>query len=114
MVNPSKHRASGGFVAGIATLSLAVAGLTAAGADLARSTTATTVPLPASSAAVGLQAVVDPGPFPGSVIPTEDTLTIAGERAGESTFPIVEYPQVQPKNPGEMDFEHFHTGIEVE
>lgn len=64
--------------------------------------------------AIGLQPPADPGPFPDSVVPTEPTVTIFGERDGESTFDVVEYPQVQPVEPGVMDFEHYHTGIEIE
>lgn len=63
---------------------------------------------------VGLQPPQDPGPFPGSVTPTSPTITIAGQREGESTFTVVKYDQVQPKVPGRMDFDHFHTGIEIQ
>ncbi|MEV6367207.1 M14 family metallopeptidase [Micromonospora musae] len=63
---------------------------------------------------VGLQQAQDPGPFPGSVTPTTPTITIAGQRDGESTFKVVKYDQVQPTNPGQMDFDHFHTGIEIQ
>jgi hypothetical protein len=63
---------------------------------------------------IGLQPTADPGPFPESVTPTTPTITIVGERDGESTFDVVKYPQVQPKKPGEMDFDHFHTGIEIQ
>ncbi|MDW5324128.1 M14 family metallopeptidase [Plantactinospora sp. KLBMP9567] len=63
---------------------------------------------------IGLQPAADPGPFPGSVTPTTPTITVAGERDGESTFAVVRYPQVQPKKPGQLDFDHFHTGIEIE
>lgn len=62
---------------------------------------------------VGLQPPQDPGPFPGSVTPTSPTITIAGQRE-ESTFTVVKYDQVQPKVPGRMDFDHFHTGIEIQ
>jgi hypothetical protein len=63
---------------------------------------------------IGLQPAQDPGPFPGSVTPTTPTITIAGERDGESTFDVVKYDQVQPKSPGRIDFDHFHTGIEIQ
>ncbi|MGI5213569.1 M14 family metallopeptidase [Plantactinospora sp. CA-290183] len=63
---------------------------------------------------IGRQPAQDPGPFPGSVTPTTPTITIAGERDGESEFDVVRYPQVQPKQPGQMDFAHFHTGIEIQ
>src|SRR5690625_3594254 len=42
---------------------------------------------------VGLQDPQDPGPFPDSVVPTEDSITIAGDRDGPSTFDVVEYPE---------------------
>ncbi|MBA3888653.1 MAG: peptidase, partial [Acidobacteria bacterium] len=32
-----------------------------------------------------------------------------GERDGASAFPRVDYPQVQPRVAGEIDFEHYHT-----
>jgi Zinc carboxypeptidase len=63
--------------------------------------------------AVGKLDPEDPGPFPDSVVPEDDTWVVAGERDGTSEFPVLEYPQVQPVDPGVMDFEHFHTGIEI-
>jgi hypothetical protein len=53
-----------------------------------------------------------PGPFPDVYAPG-DTYTVPGERDGTSTFPTVRYRQLQPKQPGVMDFEHFHGEAEM-
>lgn len=49
--------------------------------------------------------------------PTRDTarkvLVIPGQRDGLSMFPLVNYPEVQPKEWGVMDFTHYHTTEEV-
>jgi hypothetical protein len=66
-----------------------------------------------AASTVGMLDPEDPGPFPDSVVPEDDTWVVAGERDGTSEFPVLEYPQVQPVEPGVMDFEHFHTGIEI-
>jgi Zinc carboxypeptidase len=34
---------------------------------------------------------------------------VGGVRDGASAFPRVDYPQLQPKTPGQIDFTHFHT-----
>jgi hypothetical protein len=34
---------------------------------------------------------------------------VGGARDGASAFPRVDYPQVKPTKPGEIDFAHFHT-----
>lgn len=98
-----------------ASLAVAALGLTVlASSGQPTPATAQTPTLPLDiPAVVGLQEPTDPGPFPDDVVPPGDTWTVAGERDGESTFPIVRYPQVQPTTPGEMDFDHFHTGIEI-
>jgi hypothetical protein len=54
-----------------------------------------------------------PGPFP-DVHPPGDSYTVPGERDGTSTFPVVRYRQVEPKQPGVMDFEHFHSEAEMD
>jgi hypothetical protein len=54
-----------------------------------------------------------PGPFP-DVYPPGDTYTVPGERDGTSTFPVVRYRQLQPKEPGVMDFQHFHSEAEMD
>lgn len=53
-----------------------------------------------------------PGPFP-DVYPTGDTYTVPGERDGRSEFPVVRYRQLQPKQPGVMDFQHYHSEAEM-
>lgn len=54
---------------------------------------------------------------PGGNQPPRDTvrkvLTIPGLRDGPSTFPLVNYPQMRPKQVGVMDFEHYHTTAEL-
>ncbi|HEX5830772.1 MAG TPA: M14 family metallopeptidase, partial [Gemmatimonadaceae bacterium] len=41
-------------------------------------------------------------------------LRIAGERAGPSVFPLTDYPEVRPKVPGQLDWQHYHTSREIE
>ena len=53
-----------------------------------------------------------PGPFPDVYAPG-DTYTVPGERDGTSTFPVVRYRQLQPKQPGVMDFQHYHSEAEM-
>ena len=53
-----------------------------------------------------------PGPFPDVYAPG-DTYTVPGERDGTSTFPVVRYRQLQPKQPGVMDFQHYHGEAEM-
>jgi len=54
---------------------------------------------------------------PASNAPTRDTtrkvLVVPGQRDGASMFPLVEYPEVQPKQWGVMDFAHYHTTAEM-
>lgn len=38
---------------------------------------------------------------------------VPGQRDGLSMFPLVNYPEVQPKQPGVMDFLHYHTTQEI-
>ncbi len=40
-------------------------------------------------------------------------LTIPGRRDGQSTFPLTTYREVQPKQWGVMDFQHYHTTAEL-
>jgi hypothetical protein len=54
-----------------------------------------------------------PGPFP-DVYPAGDSYTVPGDRDGESTFPLARYRQLQPEQPGEMDFHHYHALPEIE
>ena len=42
-----------------------------------------------------------------------DTYTVPGDRDGTSTFPTVRYRQVAPKQPGVMDFQHYHSEAEM-
>ena len=53
-----------------------------------------------------------PGPFPDVYAPG-DEYTVPGERDGTSTFPTVRYRQLQPEQPGVMDFEHYHSEAEM-
>ena len=53
-----------------------------------------------------------PGPFP-DVYPPGDTYTVPGDRDGTSTFPVARYRQLQPKQPGVMDFQHYHSEAEM-
>jgi len=53
-----------------------------------------------------------PGPFPDVYAPG-DTYTVPGERDGTSTFPSVRYRQLQPKQAGVMDFQHYHGEAEM-
>lgn len=39
---------------------------------------------------------------------------VPGTRAGPSIFPLVNYPEVQPKVAGELDWQHYHTSEEIE
>jgi hypothetical protein len=52
------------------------------------------------------------------VYPWDSTRTrnfvVPGERAGPSVFPMVNYPELQPLVPGEMDFKHYHSRLEIE
>lgn len=41
-------------------------------------------------------------------------LVIPGQRDGRSMFPLANYPEVQPKEWGVMDFEHYHTTAEID
>ena len=41
-------------------------------------------------------------------------LVIPGERAGPSAFPLANYPEVQAKVAGELDWQHYHTSEEIE
>ncbi len=40
-------------------------------------------------------------------------LTIPGQRDGNSTFPLVNYKEMQAKQWGVMDFQHYHTTAEI-
>ena len=53
-----------------------------------------------------------PGPFPNPYLP-DPTLTIPGERDGNSTFATVKYRQLKPLKRGEMDFQHYHSEAEM-
>jgi hypothetical protein len=53
-----------------------------------------------------------PGPFPDVHAPG-DEYTVPGERDGTSTFPVVRYRQLEPEQPGEMDFRHYHSEAEM-
>ena len=53
-----------------------------------------------------------PGPFP-DVYPPGDTYTVPGDRDGTSEFPVVRYRQLQPKQAGVMDFQHYHSEAEM-
>jgi len=53
----------------------------------------------------------------GNAQPPRDTtrkvLVVPGQRDGASMFPLVKYPEVQPKQWGVMDFDHYHTTEEM-
>ena len=53
-----------------------------------------------------------PGPFP-DVYSAGDTYTVPGERDGTSEFPVARYRQLQPEQPGVMDFGHYHSEAEM-
>lgn len=40
-------------------------------------------------------------------------LTIPGQRDGQSTFPLANYPEMRPRQWGVMDFAHYHTTAEL-
>lgn len=44
---------------------------------------------------------------------TRKVLTIPGQRDGQSTFDLVNYPELKPKAWGVMDFEHYHSTVEL-
>lgn len=80
-------------------------------------TAASLVALGGSDRGTGSQAQAQagpepPGPFP-DVYPPGDEYTVPGERDGTSTFPVVRYRQLQPKEPGVMDFQHYHSEAEI-
>jgi hypothetical protein len=39
---------------------------------------------------------------------------VPGERAGPSVFPLTNYPEVQPRQAGTLDWQHYHTSAEIE
>ncbi len=39
---------------------------------------------------------------------------VPGERAGPSVFPLTDYPEVQPREAGKMDWQHYHSSAEIE
>jgi hypothetical protein len=39
---------------------------------------------------------------------------VPGVRTGPSAFPLTNYEQVKPLVPGQMDFKHYHTSVEIE
>lgn len=39
---------------------------------------------------------------------------VPGERAGPSAFPLTNYPEVQPRVPGQLDWQHYHSSAEIE
>lgn len=57
--------------------------------------------------------------FAGGQVAPNDTasrakvLVIAGERAGPSVFPLVNYPETRPRVPGQLDWQHYHTNDEI-
>ena len=57
-----------------------------------------------------------PGQQPSAA--TRDTarkvFVVAGERAGPSTFPIVDYPELRPLVPDQIDWKHYHSSHEIE
>ncbi len=44
---------------------------------------------------------------------TRKVLVVPGQRDGASMFPLVNYKEMQPKQWGVMDFEHYHTTEEI-
>ncbi|WP_202805862.1 M14 family metallopeptidase [Actinopolymorpha alba] len=67
---------------------------------------------PETRGAAAADAPQPPGPFP-DPFPDGDTYTVPGDRDGPSEFPVVRYAELQPKVPGKMDFEHFHSSKEI-
>ncbi len=45
---------------------------------------------------------------------TRKVFVVPGERAGPSVFPLTDYPEVQPREAGKMDWAHYHTSAEIE
>lgn len=41
-------------------------------------------------------------------------LVIPGVRSGASAFLLTNYPEMKPLVPGQMDFKHYHTSVEIE
>jgi hypothetical protein len=39
---------------------------------------------------------------------------VPGERAGPSVFPLTSYAEVQPREAGKLDWQHYHTSEEIE
>ena len=67
-------------------------------------------------AATPLAAQMGGGGFGGPQAPRDTVrrvLTIPGQRDGQSTFPLANYREMQPKQWGVMDFEHYHTTAEL-
>ncbi|HEY0931793.1 MAG TPA: M14 family metallopeptidase [Gemmatimonas sp.] len=58
-------------------------------------------------------AIAQPGSAPARRDTVRKVLTIPGQRDGLSTFTLVNYPQMQPKQWGVMDFAHYHTTAEL-
>lgn len=54
-----------------------------------------------------------PGGAPGPRDTTRKVLVIPGQRDGISMFPLANYKEVQPKQWGVMDFQHYHTTAEI-
>jgi hypothetical protein len=55
-----------------------------------------------------------PGGAPGGARDTtRRVLTIPGTRDGQSTFPLTNYREMQPRQWGVMDFQHYHTTAEI-
>ena len=50
----------------------------------------------------------------GSTDSVRKVLVVPGERAGPSVFPLTNYPEVQPREAGKLDWQHYHTSEEIE
>jgi hypothetical protein len=53
------------------------------------------------------------GPPAGARDTVRKVLTIPGTRDGQSTFPLTNYREMQPRQWGVMDFQHYHTTAEI-
>lgn len=107
MVSVSRSRRPAPVLASLLLATIALAA-TATAADAQRQGAP-----PARTAAAAAESPPPPGPFP---MPdtTKRMWIVPGERHGPSAFPMTHYEQVRPKQPGVMDFEHYHTSEEIE
>ena len=46
--------------------------------------------------------------------PNRNVLVVPGERHGTSVFALANYPETRPLVPGQLDWQHYHTSVEIE